>query len=180
MVFDRFFRFAILASVSAVGILTASQASASIFYFSALLDGAQETPPNASAAKGLGIFSLDDSTGDFSYQILFTAPLLSGPETAAHIHGPAGPGVPAGVIFPLPLGSPISGTISGVTAAQQADLKAGLWYVNVHTTTLPGGEIRGQIIPGLPIGIIVPEPASLALAVVGALGLGLCVLRKVR
>ncbi|MDB5871314.1 MAG: hypothetical protein JWQ07_756, partial [Ramlibacter sp.] len=32
-----------------------------------------------------------------------------------------------------------------VTPAQAADLMAGLWYVNIHSTQFPGGEIRGQL-----------------------------------
>jgi hypothetical protein len=42
----------------------------------------------------------------------------------------------------------MSGTIT-VTAAQVTDLEAGRYYVNVHSTLNPGGEIRGQILhPG--------------------------------
>jgi hypothetical protein len=33
-----------------------------------------------------------------------------------------------------------------VTAAQVTQLKAGQYYVNVHSTTFPGGEIRGQLV----------------------------------
>jgi hypothetical protein len=36
--------------------------------------------------------------------------------------------------------------VGPLTAAQEADLNAGLNYVNVHTSVFPGGEIRGQII----------------------------------
>src|SRR5207237_624209 len=32
-----------------------------------------------------------------------------------------------------------------ITPAQVADLQAGLYYMNVHTTTFPNGEIRGQL-----------------------------------
>jgi hypothetical protein len=56
------------------------------------------------------------------------------------------PGDNAGVVVPLSgsLASPIKGTAT-LTAAQVADLKAGKWYVNVHTAANPGGEIRGQV-----------------------------------
>ncbi len=60
----------------------------------------------------------------------------------------------------------------GYTVAQQlSDLENGLWYVNVHTSTFPGGEIRGQILP-------VPEPSTLALAGLGLGGLLIWKLRR--
>jgi hypothetical protein len=34
-----------------------------------------------------------------------------------------------------------------LTAAQIEDLKKGLLYVNVHTATNKGGEVRGQLQP---------------------------------
>jgi hypothetical protein len=41
-------------------------------------------------------------------------------------------------------------------------LNDSLWYVNIHTSTFGGGEIRGQIIP-------VPEPATTGLLTAGAI-----------
>lgn len=110
--------------------------------YSATLDGLQETPPNASPASGTGTFSLD-AAKILHFSISFSGLLAT--QTAAHIHGPAAAGVAAGVKFPLPVGSPIAGTVGPLTAAQEAELNAGLYYVNVHTQLFPGGEIRGQI-----------------------------------
>ena len=101
-----------------------------------------------------------------SWNITFSG--LSGSETAAHIHGPAPVGVNAGVQVPLSTGSPKVGS-AALSPAQIADLKAGLYYVNIHSNLFPGGEIRGQIL-ALPT---VPASqnwslALLALALVGA------------
>ena len=65
----------------------------------------------------------------------------------AHFHGPAAPGVAAGVAVPLaaPLASPING-MATLTDGQIGDLRAGLWYINIHTAQNPGGEIRGQLL----------------------------------
>jgi hypothetical protein len=72
--------------------------------------------------------------------------------------------------LPLPLGSP-SGLVAVLTQAQVNDLMAGLWYVNVHSTVFPAGEIRGQLLP-------VPEPSTYALG--GALLLGVIVYHQRR
>ena len=39
------------------------------------------------------------------------------------------------------------GTIAGAEAALIAGIQAGLTYLNIHTATNMGGEIRGQLIP---------------------------------
>jgi hypothetical protein len=41
--------------------------------------------------------------------------------------------------------SPISGSLP-LTDAQETDLLAGLWYVNIHSAAYGGGEIRVQMI----------------------------------
>lgn len=94
---------------------------------------------------------------------------LSGDAFAAHIHGNADQTDFAGVLFDMGSGldgSATDGTINYSTpaldAGQEADLFAGLWYVNVHTDANSGGEIRGNI---------VPEPASMLLGGLGFLPL---------
>ena len=112
-------------------------------YFQAVIDGAQEVPPSGSPATGFGCFLLNlDNTLD--YQVSYVG--LTGAETAAHIHGPAPVSLNAGVVFPFAVGSPKIGTFGPLTAAQVADLSNGLYYVNIHSTLFPGGEIRGQIL----------------------------------
>ncbi len=110
--------------------------------YTVVLEGTQEVPPNASTATGSGTLTLD-AAKMLSFQISYSG--LSSAETGAHIHGPGAAGVNAGVQFPLPLGTPKVGSVGPLTAQQEADLNAGLYYVNVHTEVFPGGEIRGQI-----------------------------------
>ncbi|MEJ2719540.1 MAG: CHRD domain-containing protein [bacterium] len=112
-------------------------------YFQASINGAQEVPPTASPATGLGCFTLNtDNTLD--YQVSYTG--LLGVETGAHIHGPAPIGVNAAAVFPFALGTPKAGTFGPLTAQQASDLSNGLYYVNIHTTVFASGEIRGQIL----------------------------------
>ena len=41
-----------------------------------------------------------------------------------------------------------NGKYDGKTIAQQVqDMRNQLWYLNIHTSAFPGGEIRGQVTP---------------------------------
>lgn len=151
-------------------VLAVAPAEAGIL-FSASLDGSQEVPPNVSTATGFGTVLLNDTEDMISVNLSFSG--LSASAVAAHIHGPALPGVNAAVKFPLMLGSALgatSGTIAeqvfAITATDVTHLKNGLFYFNVHTTTFPGGEIRGQISQ------VVPEPSTLVLSVMGLAAFG--------
>ena len=117
--------------------------NAVIVNMQATLQGSQEVPPNGSTATGSGTMVVDTDTNTLTYNISFSG--LSAPQTAAHFHGPAAPGVNAGVIFGLGLGSPQIG-VWNMTDQQETWVLGGLTYVNVHTTAFPGGEIRGQVL----------------------------------
>lgn len=119
--------------------------------FSATYSGANEVPANASTATGTIVGVYNDVTNTIFYTITFTA-LSGGAATAAHFHGPAAVGVAAGVQIAHD-GFPADtfGTYSNshvLTDAQETDLKAGLWYSNIHNATYPNGEIRAQIVLG--------------------------------
>jgi uncharacterized repeat protein (TIGR01451 family) len=114
--------------------------------FVANLTGSQETPPNNSTATGRAslLLSPDEKTA----RVALTFSGLSSGQTDAHIHGPAGPGVSAPPVFPLPLGQVNDFSIT-LTPSQVQDLKNGLFYVNVHSSNFPAGEIRGQFASSL-------------------------------
>jgi Cu/Zn superoxide dismutase len=134
-----------LAGIAIVALSTA--ASAQQKNFTAALAGASEVPPATGSGKGTAQVTLDPASKSITYTIEYSG--LSGPATAAHIHGPAATGANAGVVTPLGAAgpaSPIKGTAK-LTDAQIADLEAGKNYVNVHTEANKGGEIRGQLAP---------------------------------
>ncbi|MEJ8844540.1 CHRD domain-containing protein [Lacibacter sp. H375] len=127
------------------------KAKADLFPFSATYSGANEVPANASTATGTIVGVYNDATNTIYYNIVFSG--LSANTTAAHFHAPAAPGVNAGVTlghagFPAGVMAGNYSKIDVFTDAQETNLKAGLMYSNIHTSALPGGEIRAQITLG--------------------------------
>jgi hypothetical protein len=102
----------------------------------------QEVPPTTSTALAAGRCEIDTDANTLAFHISYTG--LSSAETAAHIHGPADPGVNGGVLFALPVGQTKVG-VWNYPEAVEADILAGRTYVNIHSVNFPGGEIRGQI-----------------------------------
>jgi len=113
-----------------------------------VLNAAQEVPsPTGAVSNAAGTFSAtitkSDTGASVSWQLSFSG--LTGNAIAAHIHTGA-LGSPGPVVLALcgPCTSPASGTGNLTDAALQA-IEGGTAYVNVHTPTNPGGEIRGQL-----------------------------------
>jgi len=133
-----------------------SVASADVTNFVSTINSAQEVPINASTAIGSATASYDSDTNLLIWNIEYSG--FSSPPTAMHFHGPATPGVNAGVQVNIGtesgLTSPSAGSTT-ITGGQATDLLAGLWYINIHTANFPGGEIRGQVLVAP-----VPEPGS--------------------
>ena len=106
------------------------------------LAGAQEVPPASSGRMGVCLARL--MPGDPGLELRCQHDVAN--PTGAHIHrGPFGTN--GGVVFPL--SNPNSPTFDffSLTSLQVIDLLNGDYYVNVHSSAFPGGEIRGQIIP---------------------------------
>ena len=132
-----------ITAVAAIGSFGAAHAATELY--SASLEGPSETPPNKTLGYGQFAGTLNTETKVLTYNLSYQN--LTGPAAAAHIHsGPPGQAGPPVVPFTGDLASPIIGKAT-LTDAQMADLKAGKWYVNVHTAANKGGEIRGQIKP---------------------------------
>ncbi|MDX2109850.1 MAG: CHRD domain-containing protein [Verrucomicrobiota bacterium] len=145
--------------------------------------------PGAGGEVGAGIV-FDDVTRELTVNVAwgtangFTN--LSGNASAGHIHGPTASAAPTsftqsvGVLIGLDglagwNNNASAGGITGVVTIPSnnvADLLAGKLYINVHTATNGGGEIRGNL-------IAVPEPSSIA-AIAGILVFGLALVRHRR
>ena len=166
-------------------------AAASVYTYTAGMNQEQEVSVTVSTifAGGAGLFTFDDETGVFTWDIDFST--LTGPVIGAHIHSaPSGsngpvvidlsnptPGVgslsdPAVVDFGLALDADIgAGTFGEFNGGVSLDssvfgaLTGALgdeiaWYVNLHTAANPGGEIRGQLFVADIEGAPVPLPAA--------------------
>jgi hypothetical protein len=120
-----------------------------MWFFANALEGSQQFPANASTAKGTVIVKYNSETNFL--ELVGDYENLSAIISGSHIHGPAGPGANAGVLFPLTNSGGTTGTLSGtatLTEPQEADLLAGNMYANVHSTgTYSAGEIRAQLLP---------------------------------
>ncbi len=133
------------ALVLAALLATASAAFAATG-FQGTLSGLNEVGPNASPGTGTATVILNDAGTEIAYNVSYSG--LVGTVTAAHIHK-APVGVNGGVVigFSPPVGT-TAGSFNGtapMTALMVADLMAGLYYVNIHTTSYAGGEVRAQL-----------------------------------
>lgn len=173
-------------------------APGAITIYSAVLNGASESPANASPGTGTTSVTIDDVANTMRVEVLFSG--LTGTTTAAHIHaatavagsGTAGvatttpnfPGFALGVTsssydatFDMTLASSYNAAYltanGGTTATAFSALKTaigdGKSYFNIHSSTFAGGEIRGFL-------TAVPEPTPLCLF--GLAGLGLLLDRR--
>jgi hypothetical protein len=160
-------------------------------------------PTNTSTGTGSVTLSYDSSLQTLQVDTSFSG--LTGNVTAAHIHcctavagvgnvgvattTPTFPGFPAGVtsgayshLFDLTNAASFNaafvtaqGSVSAAEIALLTGMNDGKAYFNIHTSFLPGGEIRGFL--AVKSTSTVPEPSTLLLA---GMGLGLVVLQHRR
>jgi CHRD domain-containing protein len=132
--------------------------------FVADLAGSNQVPPNDSPARGFAIVTLNDNMDTLTVSLIFAG--LSTDQTAAHIHAAADAGANASVRIPFPNGQflnmdfPIPDLLPGSPSMTRDEFVAALFdgqaYVNVHTQSNPGGEIRDQLVQ------ISPAPGTAA------------------
>jgi hypothetical protein len=158
-----------LSILAAALLLVTSIAEAHDQKFKAFLAGAQEVPGTDTSASGDISVRFNRSLSRVTVDLKISR--LLGGFAAAHFHcnrpGANGP-VAFGLVNPGPLsfdGRRIRGTLTNAdfTGADCADvvgrpvnniaalafaMRDGLIYVNVHTSTFPGGDIRGQMLTG--------------------------------
>jgi hypothetical protein len=182
-------------------LLLASTAQAHTVVYTAVLTGAAEAPPNVSPATGTATVTFDFDLVTMRVEADFTglvgnvtaahihgATAVAGTGTAGVMsQTPTFTGFPTGVTsgsydhtFDMTLSGSYNaafitnngGTVSTAMNAFVAALDGGKAYLNIHTSTFPGGEIRGFL-------TAVPEPASYA-SFLGLAALGAVALRRRR
>ena len=148
---------------------SAAQAALVDFYFTMAPNADQVVGVDVdSIGVGAGWLHLNTETNTIDWSIVYSG--LTGAPTMAHLHGPAEPGENAGPQVPLDhTTNPMIG-MAVISDTQESQLLDNLWYINIHTETYPGGEIRGQVVR------VIPEPATVALLACG----GLLLLRRRR
>jgi len=183
-----------LAAILVLSCAQAAQAAPMIF--TASLSGPNEAPPNASPGTGSTIVAYDPVAHTLQVHVDFTGltgittashihcctavPFVSTAGIATVT--PSFTGFPLGVsagtydspIFDLTTVAGFNGAFvtanGGTPASAEAALLAGLLgnrsYLNVHTSTFGGGEIRGFL-------VFVPEPVTLSVFGAGLAGVAL-------
>lgn len=116
------------------------------------LSGAQEVPANNSTGSGTAQITYNPETKTITYSMTWQLGLSTATTTNMHFHGAEdgsdtkSSGVVIGITgFSTGSSGSISGVTRALTDAEANQLLAGKWYLNVHSSTVQAGELRGNI-----------------------------------
>jgi CHRD domain/PEP-CTERM motif len=176
-------------------LFAASMAQATVFNYTVNMSGPNESPANASPGIGSGTVTINDVLFTMAVNFVFSGLTGTTTASHIHaattvpFAGTAGVATTTPTFAGFPLGvtsgsysntldmtlassyNPAYVTANGGTplsafAALESAANSGEAYLNVHTSTFGGGEIRGFL-------IATPEPTSIGLLAVGSCALGL-------
>lgn len=138
----------VLLAALVIGLAVSGAGAQTAFTF--VLDGAQASTPATSLGVG---FATLDASNNLTVTIQHNVANI----TVAHIHS-APAGMSGGIVFPftVSLTSPFTETFA-LTVGEAATLLGGNYYVNLHSSMFPAGEIRGQIVNSMQQQVFVNE-----------------------
>lgn len=110
--------------------------------FSARLTGANVVPPAQTSSVALVSAGYEDTSGEISYFHFLNVSA----NDAVHLHE-GKPGTHGPISKVLSTLCPFGCQTTDITDLQVAKLRAGMYYIDVHTAAFPDGEMRGQLLP---------------------------------
>jgi hypothetical protein len=131
---------------STLGMANATAAQDPVLF--TVMTGSQEVPPHVTPATGFAVVFVNPNTDTVC--VVYSFSNLLGTATAAHIHE-APPGVAGSIVIPFPTPPAAHSGFDFFCQSVAPDIvnrlstNPGGFYVNVHSTVFPGGEIRGQL-----------------------------------
>jgi uncharacterized repeat protein (TIGR02543 family) len=109
--------------------------------FNVVLEGAQENPLSFSTTTGSGTVQVNTASKTITYSLSYGT--LQGMPGSVLFQGPAFRRN-SGVVKYNATASPNFGSFS-YSPADEADILAGRWYINIYSSAYASGELRGQI-----------------------------------